>query len=99
MERNLSLSGGQIFSESVLLALVRSGMGRQAAYGLVQRAAARARDDGTPLRAAMGLDAELVERIGGEAALDDAFDLDRSLRHVDTIIDRALSATETPAAQ
>lgn len=92
MARNLALTGGQIFSEAVLLALVRSGMGRQAAYGLVQRAAMRARERGVPLREAMVEDGELVERIGGVAELDAAFDLDRSLRHVDTILDRALSA-------
>ena len=39
MRRNLEASGGLIFSQQVLLALVERGLDRQAAYKLVQRAA------------------------------------------------------------
>ena len=39
MRRNLESSGGLIFSQQVLLALVERGLDRQAAYKLVQRAA------------------------------------------------------------
>lgn len=92
MKQNLELTGGQIFSEGVLLDLVRAGMARQEAYGLVQQAAMRAREEGITLREAMAEDASLMERLGGEEGLNAAFDLDRTLRHVDTIIERALSS-------
>src|SRR3954462_384141 len=49
MQRNLDYTGGLFFSEGVMLALVRTGMARQAAYELVQRhAIATANALGTP---------------------------------------------------
>jgi adenylosuccinate lyase len=48
MAENLARSGGLIHSEAVLLSLVRRGMKRQDAYGLVQRNALKAiQGDGT----------------------------------------------------
>ena len=92
MQRNLELSGGQIFSEAVLLTLVRAGLARQQAYVLVQRNAMSSRADRRPLREVMAEDQELIEHLGGADALDQAFDLDHTLRHIDTIIDRALAS-------
>ena len=39
---NVDLTGGLIFSQQALLALVEAGMGRQQAYKVVQEAAMRA---------------------------------------------------------
>ena len=52
MRRNLEASGGLIFSQRVLLALVEAGMGRQEAYKMVQRHALRAWDEERSFRAA-----------------------------------------------
>ena len=41
MERNLGLTKGLYFSQSILLALTRAGANRQTAYEAVQRAAMR----------------------------------------------------------
>jgi adenylosuccinate lyase len=90
MKRNLELTGGSIFSEGVLLALVHAGMARQEGYVLVQRNAMKAREERRPLREVMLEDAELLEGLGGAPALESCFDLDHVLRHVDAIIDRAL---------
>jgi len=83
MRANLELTHGALFSASLLLALVESGMGRDEAYRIVQRAAQRAWDEGTPLReliaaepAAAGLD------------LDRIFEYGHYVRHASDIVAR-----------
>jgi adenylosuccinate lyase len=94
MRRNLDASHGLVFSHRLLLALVDSGLGRDEAYRLVQTHAMRAweeeRDFGELVRA----DPE----ISGRVDLTNVFDLDASLRHVDTVFDRlhALVQKEEP---
>ena len=99
MRSNLERTGGLYFSEAVLLALVRTGLPRQEAYVMVQRAAlaaiAEAAVDGQVgakpgrFRALLGADAEVASRLDA-AALDAAFDLDHHLRHAPAILARAL---------
>src|ERR687894_550776 len=48
MRRNLDASGGLVFSQSVLSSLIRAGMQREDAYGLVQRNALDASHEGRP---------------------------------------------------
>jgi adenylosuccinate lyase len=84
---NLERSGGLVFSEGVLLALVRRGLGRQEAYVLVQRNALRAlRGEGT-FRDLLAADADVTARLP-VAALDECFDLEHHLRYVDVIFER-----------
>jgi adenylosuccinate lyase len=93
MRANLDLSGGLYFSEAVLLALVRAGLGRQTAYEMVQRnALAAAAGQGT-FRALLGGDREISARLSA-ADIDRAFDLEHHLRHTAAIVDRALGAPE-----
>jgi adenylosuccinate lyase len=70
---------GLVFSQPVLLALVESGMERDAAYRIVQRAARRSWEEKRPLRAVLDADPEVT--VDG-ATLDGAFSLERSLQHV-----------------
>jgi adenylosuccinate lyase len=85
MRENLLVSSlGLVFSQGVLLSLVEEGVGRDAAYRLVQRAARAAREERRPLREVLAGDPDLVALLGAEgsaAVLARAFDLDRSLRH------------------
>jgi adenylosuccinate lyase len=90
MKQNLALTGGLIFSEGVMLALVRTGLPRQTAYEIVQRSALRARDEGGDFKSLLAADPEVSGRLPA-GALDGAFDLAHHLRHADHIIDRALS--------
>jgi adenylosuccinate lyase len=83
MRSNLEATHGVVFSQPVLLALVDSGMTRDEAYRIVQRNAMRAWDDGTDFRSLLEADPDV-----NEAILDAAFDLSRSLRHLDHIFDR-----------
>jgi adenylosuccinate lyase len=70
---------GLVFSQSVLLALVTSGMARDSAYRIVQRDARAAWEQGTALRAVLEEDPEVAL---DAASLDDAFSVKRALRHV-----------------
>jgi adenylosuccinate lyase len=79
MLSNLNSGNGLAFSQPVLLALVRSGTSRDDAYRIVQDNAAAAIANNRPLREMLAAD----ERMKGLAAeaLDEAFDLQRSVRH------------------
>lgn len=87
MKRNLELTHGLPFSQSVLLALVRKGVTREDAYRMVQRNAMTTWETKTPLRDTLGADEELITLIpAGE--LDAIFDDTRMLKNVDVIFAR-----------
>ena len=90
MRANLDSAGGLFFSEAVLLALVRQGLGRQRAYEMVQRCALAAHAGEGSFRELLAADPDVSAHLD-PAALDAAFDLDHHLRHVDEIIDRTLN--------
>jgi adenylosuccinate lyase len=94
MRRNLESSHGLVFSHRLLLALVDAGVPRDEAYRLVQRHAMRAWEEETDF-------AELVlgdSEIAGRVDLQAVFDLEATVRHVDTVFDRlhALAQKEVP---
>ncbi len=77
-------SHGLVFSQAVLLALVSGGIGRDAAYRIVQRDARAAWDQGRPFRQVLDEDPEVTLP---PEVLDRAFDLSRALRHVHRFTD------------
>ncbi|TVR27749.1 MAG: adenylosuccinate lyase [Ilumatobacter sp.] len=89
MAANVAASHGLVFSQPVLLAIVRAGVSRDDAYRIVQRNAMRAWDDSVDFRGLLDADPEVGSVLGDRAGdvLDEAFDLHRSLRHVDRVID------------
>ena len=86
MSKNLEVSNGAIFSQSVLLALVESGVTRDDAYRLVQRSAQQAHDTSSHLRDVLANMPEVSTRLS-TAALDAAFDLRRVLQHASRAVD------------
>jgi adenylosuccinate lyase len=84
MLANFDLSYGLVFSQPVLLALVASGMTRDDAYRIVQRDARQAWDQRRPFRTILEEDPDVNLK---PAALDEAFDLSRALRHARRTID------------
>jgi adenylosuccinate lyase len=88
MRANLELTGGLIFSQAVLLALVRAGLPRQGAYELVQRCALAAHAGAGSFAELLAADAEISGRLSADE-LAAAFDLHHHLRHVDLIFRRA----------
>ena len=59
MQRNLAKSGGTVFSEKVLLALVDKGVARDAAYRMVQRHALKVGKEGGDLKRELLADKEI----------------------------------------
>jgi adenylosuccinate lyase len=83
MRANLELTHGALFSQRVLLALVEAGAARDDAYRVVQELAARAFDEGVPLRELLAAD----ERARG-LDLDEIFDYAHFVRHEGEILQR-----------
>jgi adenylosuccinate lyase len=85
MRANVDRLGGAVFSEQVLLALVRAGVERDQAYRMVQRHALA----GGNLLGRLGADPEVTRHLSAErlAAL---FDLDHHLRYTDILFERAM---------
>jgi adenylosuccinate lyase len=87
MRANLESTGGAIFSQRALLALVEAGVDRQIAYKIIQRNAMRAWDEGGHLREYLRVEPEVVNRLSGQQ-IDELFDYDYHLRHIDTAFER-----------
>ncbi len=82
---------GLLHSQSVLLALVASGMDRDSAYRIIQRDARAAWEKRRQFREVLEADEEVTL---DSDALDAAFDLAHSLRHTQRFLD-ALESVET----
>jgi len=89
MLENLKATRGLVFSQPVLLKLIDRGMERQAAYVVVQRNAMRVWDEGRDFKDLLATDPEVQARLSSKD-LDEAFDLDRELRHVSAVFERVL---------
>ena len=79
MLENLDASFGLVFSQPVLLALIESGMGRDAAYRIVQRNAMRAWEERRSFHDLLGADPE-VTAVLDDKALAACFELDHAAR-------------------
>ena len=88
MLRNLQFGGGVVFSQRVLLALVDSGLPREDAYLIVQKAAMSAMDepDSPGFRKILEEDQEVMARIGEK--LDEVFDPWSGLEHTEVAYER-----------
>jgi adenylosuccinate lyase len=90
MRRNLDATRGLVFSHRLLLALVDSGLPRDEAYRLVQQHAMRAWEEEADFSQLVRNDPEIAGRVD----LDAVFDLDATVRHVDTVFDRLRALVE-----
>ena len=97
MRRNLELSGGVVFSGTVLLELARRGVTREQAYEWVQRNAMRAFHEKRDFKSLLLADPE-VTQVLAPADIERAFDLNEQLQYVDEIFNRVFGdAAGTPA--
>jgi adenylosuccinate lyase len=93
MRRNLEASHFLFFSQRVLSALVESGLSRDEAYRLVQRASMRSWEEELDFRELCRADDEIASRVD----LDSTFDLTAYTRHVDTVFARLEALKGEPA--
>ena len=91
MRENLGRSRGVVFSGTVLLELARLGVSREQAYEWVQRNALRSFEEARDFKSLLLADADIA-RVLPRETLDEAFDLDGQLRHVDHIFERVFGA-------
>ena len=83
MRANLDSTGGLVYSEALLLAMIAKGADRQAAYRCVQAAARTATAGGTLFRDALAADAGVAEWLTIDE-INRAMDLEHHLAGIDT---------------
>ena len=89
MLRNLNSTHGVVFSQSVLLLLVASGISRDDAYRLVQELATKAISTGTNFKEILASDSRIKL---SPQKLDGAFDLNSALKRSQLVFDSLNSA-------
>lgn len=87
MKRNMDRTLGLIYSQRVLLALIDKGMTREEAYDTVQPRAMEAWEKQVQFRILIEQDETITSKLS-EAEIDDCFDYNYHIKHVDTIFDR-----------
>lgn len=87
MAKHIEDTGGLIYSEGVLLALVDTGVLRQEAYGWVQVAAKESRAGQGPFAERVKAHPEIAKRLE-PARVDELFDPHHHLRHVGKVFAR-----------
>jgi len=87
MARNLAQTGGAVFSEKVLLALVDKGVARDVAYRMVQPHALRVGKEGGDLKRELLADAEIRRYLSAQE-IDDLWDIKHHLANIDVIFRR-----------
>ena len=93
MKRNLEKSGGTVFSEKVLLALVDKGIGRDQAYRMVQRHALKVGKEGGDLKRELLNDAEIT-RILSPKEIEALWGVEHHLKNVDMIFRRVFHSSK-----
>ncbi len=88
MKRNLEKSGGAVFSEKVLLALVEKGVARDIAYRMVQRHALKVGKEGGDLKRELLQDAEIRRHLTAQE-IEAIWGVKHHLANVDFIFRRA----------
>ena len=84
MQKNLELTGGLIFSQELLLALISKGMVREEAYALVQKRAMEAWNEGREFKGLVLADEAIAEYLE-YAEIEALFSYDKVLERIDNI--------------
>jgi adenylosuccinate lyase len=87
MKRNMDSTLGLIYSQRVLLALIDKGLARETAYDTVQPIAMQAWESQTAFRTFVDANEQVTSLLSKEE-LDDCFDYNYHIQHVDMIFER-----------
>lgn len=90
MKKNILLTHGLIFSESLLLLLTNKGLSRESAYKLVQRNAMQVWDQGGEFKNLILKDPEIRAHLSREE-IEECFMLNHHLQHVDFVFHRVFA--------
>jgi adenylosuccinate lyase len=91
MKENLELTRGLVFSEGLMLELVRKGVPREEAYAWVQAAAKKVWDEKQEFQQAVLADTRITAKLSRQE-IDAVFDLRHALRHTDAIFSRVFKS-------
>ena len=89
MRKNMERLGEAIYSEHLLLALIRKGISREEAYRWVQRNAMRVWENSASFAAEVRQDPDITKLLTA-AEIDQLFDVHHALRNTGTIMRRVL---------
>ena len=87
MKRNMDSTLGLIYSQRVLLALIDKGLAREEAYDTVQPCAMEAWENQIAFRGVVEQNEKITSHLSKEE-LDDCFDYNYHIQHVDMIFER-----------
>ena len=87
MRKNLDLTGGLIFSQEVLLALVKKGALREDAYSMVQRNAMQVWEKKKDFNVLIKADDEISSLLSDDE-IDSLFDLNKVMKNINKIYKR-----------
>ncbi len=87
MMKNINLTNGLIFSQEVLLLLVKKGLTREDAYKLVQKNAMKVWEDKKDFKELLKLDSEILNLVT-ENEIDSLFDLNKILININKVFER-----------
>ena len=87
MLKNLNKTGGLIFSQEVLLALIKKGVTREESYELVQRNAMQVWEDKKDFKTLLKADSEIMNLLS-EDEIDDLFDLQKVMKNINKVFER-----------
>ena len=87
MQNNIDLTNGLIFSQEVLLLLIKKGLTREKAYEIVQRNAMRVWREKIDFNNLLKSDKEIIEHIS-EDELDKLFDISKILININKVYER-----------
>ncbi len=90
MINNLNKTKGLIFSQQALIKLAEKGMERQKAYVMVQRNAMKVWESGQDFKGLIMEDEDICRYLS-KKEIEEMFDLDYHLKHVDEIFERVFA--------
>jgi len=87
MLKNMNQTGGLIFSQEVLLALIKKGATREDAYAMVQRNAMQVWEEQLDFKTLLKGDSEIMSLLN-ENEIDNLFDLNKVMTNINKIYKR-----------
>ncbi len=87
MLKNLNKTGGLIFSQEVLLALIKKGITREESYALVQRNAMQVWEYEKDFKTLLKADSEIMNLLS-EEEIENLFDLQKVMNNINKVFER-----------
>ena len=98
MKKNLEKTQGLIYSQRILLELVKKGVSRENAYEIVQKNAMRANQKGKNFKNLLAADKEIKKYLTAKE-INNIFNVKYHLKHVGTIFKKVFKKNSTQAAE